>query len=160
MMNRYFCLVALLAPALLAQPPGKAIFEGKGQCNSCHRIAGAGARMGPDLTEIGSVRKPDQLEESLLDPDAEVATQNRAYRVVTRAGETVTGRLLNIDTFSVQILDSKERLRSFARQDLKESAFVAKSPMPSYRDKLSAAELADLVNYLSSLKGVGERPLP
>jgi len=36
---------------------------------------------------------------------------------------------------------------------LREFAFVEKSPMPSYKDKLSSQELADLVSFLASLKG-------
>ena len=75
-------------------------------------------------------------------------------RSVTKQGETITGRLLNVDTFTVQILDSKERLLSFQRSDLRESGFVNESPMPSYRGKLSTQELADVVAYLLSLKGI------
>ena len=81
---------------------------------------GSGSRTGPDLTDIGGIRKPEQLEKSLLDPDADIVPQNRSYRVVTRAGETITGRLLNLDAFSVQLLDTQERLRSFAKSNLKE----------------------------------------
>jgi cytochrome c oxidase cbb3-type subunit 3 len=133
---------------------GKVLFEGKGNCTSCHRVKGVGSRVGPDLSDIAALRRSAELERSLLEPDAEVLPQNRSYRAVTKTGETVTGRLLNIDTFTVQILDSKERLLSLQRSDLRESGFVDKSPMPSYRDKLSAQELADVVAYLTSLKGI------
>ena len=54
----------------------------------------------------------------------------------------------------MQILDSKERLVSLQRSDLRESGFVNESPMPSYRGKLSTQELADVVAYLLSLKGI------
>jgi hypothetical protein len=63
-----------------------------------------------------------------------------------------TGRLLNQDTFTVQILDSTEHLRSFSRTDLREFTILNNSPMPSYKDKLSSQELADIVSYLASLK--------
>ena len=133
---------------------GKALFEGKGECLSCHRVSGNGSRVGPDLSEIGVLRRTVELEQSLLDPNAEVLPQNRYYRAVTRGGETVTGRLLNADTFTVQILDSKERLVSLPRSNLRESGFVETSPMPSYRDKLNTQERADVIAYLSSLKGL------
>src|SRR5215813_14004216 len=84
---------------------GKTTFEGKGACASCHRVNGVGARTGPDLSEVGQLRRAVELEKSLLDPDAEILPQNRFYRAVTKKGETVTGRILNMDTFSVQILD-------------------------------------------------------
>jgi putative heme-binding domain-containing protein len=133
---------------------GKEIFEGKGQCQNCHRVRTSGSRVGPDLTDIGVLRRTADLAKSLTDPDAEVLAQNRYYRVVTKDGTTVTGRLLNEDTFSVQLLDTKENLRSFKIADLKEHGFMPKSPMPSFKDKLTAAELSDVVGYLTSLKGI------
>lgn len=133
---------------------GKAIFEGKGNCASCHRVNGVGARVGPDLSDIAALRRNVEMERSLLEPNEEVLPQNRYYRAVTKQGESITGRLLNVDTFTVQILDSKERLLSLQRSDLRESGFVNDSPMPSYRDKLSSQELADVVAYLLSLKGI------
>lgn len=133
---------------------GKALFEGKGQCGTCHRVKGAGSRAGPDLTQIGSVRRSTEMEKSILEPDAEVLPQNRSFRAVTRDGTTITGRLLNQDSFAVQMLDSKDRLLSLPKTNLREHTFVTNSPMPSYRDKLSSEELADIVSYLVSLKGV------
>jgi len=133
---------------------GKELFEGKGGCQSCHRVRTAGSRVGPDLTDIGMLRRTVDLQRSLLDPDAEVLAQNRYYRVVTKAGATTTGRLLNEDTFSVQILDSNEHLASFKKSDLREFSFLPKSPMPSYQDRLTSQELADVIAYLTSLKGL------
>jgi putative heme-binding domain-containing protein len=138
---------------------GKAVFEGKrfegnAGCTSCHRVGATGSRTGPDLTDVGSQRRAAEIEQSLLDPDAEILPQNRYYRVTTKSGETITGRLLNIDTFTVQLLDSKDRLLSLPKSSLQDSAFIDKSPMPPYRDKLSSQELADLVAYLVSLKGI------
>jgi putative heme-binding domain-containing protein len=132
---------------------GKTLFEGKGACTGCHRVKGSGSRVGPDLSEIGSLRRGVELERSILDPNAEVLAQNRYFRVTTKDGATITGRLLNEDTFSVQLLDSKEHLLNLQKSSLREAGFVEKSPMPSYKDKLSPQELADIVSYLVSLKG-------
>jgi putative heme-binding domain-containing protein len=131
---------------------GRTIFESKGSCSSCHRINGSGSRLGPDLSRVGQVRRAIELEHSLLEPAAEVLPANRFYRVTTREGATVTGRLLNHDTFTVQMLDAKEQLRSFAKADLKEHGF-APTPMPSYKGRLDPQETADVVSYLVSLKG-------
>jgi putative heme-binding domain-containing protein len=131
---------------------GRALFEGKGECRDCHAVRGAGSRVGPDLTRIGLVRRAGELERSLLDPAAEVQPENRFYEVVPKNGQRVVGRLLNRDTFTVQLLDLDERLRSFAIADLRAHGFTA-TPMPPARDKLSTAEIADVVSYLSSLRG-------
>jgi putative heme-binding domain-containing protein len=134
---------------------GKALFDGKGSCGTCHRVNGAGARLGPDLSNIGQLRKAVELETSVVDPGKEVLHTNRTYRVVTKGGATVTGRLLNLDSFTVQMLDTKEQLRSFEKANLRDFGFVEASPMPSYKEKLNSQELADVVSYLVSLKGKG-----
>ena len=131
---------------------GKSIFDGKGACATCHRVNGNGSRLGPDLSRIGQVRRTIELEQSLTEPAAEVLPGNRSYRVTTRDGATVIGRLLNHDTFTVQLLDSKEQLRSFVKADLKEFDF-APTPMPSSKGTLDPQETADVVSYLVSLKG-------
>ena len=134
---------------------GRAIFMGKGNCASCHRVNGVGARIAPDLSEIGRIRHSTDIERALVGPDVSIVPSNRFVKLVTREGTTITGRLLNQDIFTVQLLDSREQLRSIARADLREFAFVDKSPMPSYRDKLSSQELTDLVSYLVSLQSGG-----
>ncbi len=132
---------------------GRAVFEGKGRCNTCHSVNGAGARVGPSLTEIGAVRRAAELQRSVVDPGAEVKADNRTVRATTRDGTKITGRLLNQDSFSLQILDSTERLMTLDKSNLREYEVLKGSPMPSYRDTLDAAELADVVGYLVTLKG-------
>ena len=78
---------------------------------------------------------------------------NRPVRAVTKDGKTVSGRRLNEDTFSVQLMDDQGRLVSVLKSDVKEMQIGTTSPMPSYKDKLTAGELSDVIAYLLSLKG-------
>ena len=121
-------------------------------CLSCHRLGDTGSYLGPDLDSVGAHRTPEQLRASLQSPKKEVLPENRTVRLVLSDGKTVTGRLLNQDGFSVQIIDSSGQLRSFEKSGLREFTIVTTNPMPSYADKLSAQDLDDLVRYLSSLK--------
>jgi quinoprotein glucose dehydrogenase len=132
---------------------GKALFESN-KCLDCHRVGQAGSRLGPDLSNIGVLRSAEQLELSMVAPDDEVQPEHRFVRVVTKDGATVTGRILNQDTFSVQLMTSKEELRSYARAALREVTILDKGLMPSYKDKLTPAQIADIVNYLASLREV------
>lgn len=132
---------------------GQAIFEGKGDCLRCHRVKDRGPRSAPDLTAIGRARAPGALRRKLLDPTGTLLPINRPVEVVTRDGTRVTGRRLNEDTFSVQLIDSNERLRSFDKAELREFNISIVSEMPSYEDELTEDELADLLAYLVSLKG-------
>jgi len=75
----------------------------------------------------------EQLELSMVAPDDEVQPEHRFVRVVTKGGATVTGRLLNQDAFSVQLMNSKEELKSYPRSTLREVTILDKGLMPSYR---------------------------
>jgi putative heme-binding domain-containing protein len=132
---------------------GQAVFEGKGQCATCHRVGGRGPRVAPDLSDIGSARQPAALHRSLLEPTKGMWPINRPVRIVTRDGRTIRGRRLNEDTFSVQVIDEQERLVSIDKADIKEYERAAASSMPSVAGKLSGDEIADLIAYLLSLKG-------
>jgi putative heme-binding domain-containing protein len=133
---------------------GKTVYDGKGRCATCHRINGAGPRLAPDLTDIGTIRPASELQQKLVDPNAMVRPLNRFVEVVTTKGAKISGRLLNQDTYTVQLLDARERLVSLRRSDLQgDVTFVKDSPMPSYREMLTPAEIDDVVAYLVTLKG-------
>ncbi len=131
---------------------GQAVFEAKG-CANCHRVNGKGSYRALDLSDIGAIRTPSYIEDALLDPASKELPQHRFIRAVTRTGAVVTGRRINEDTLTVQIMDSKERLISLTKADLKEYSIEKDAGMPSFRDKLSDTEKADLIAYLVSLKG-------
>jgi len=151
-----FAIWILTAGTLLAQgdaAKGKLIFEGKGDCLSCHRVKLTGSRSGPELTGIGGHRTRAYLERALLDPDADVAAANRVVRVTLKKdGTVVTGRLLNRDMFTVELVDSQGNTKLFPKSELSDVTIVTKGLMPSYKGKLSSEEVADVVSYLRSLK--------
>ena len=132
---------------------GQTIFEEKGNCTNCHRVNGKGSRVAPDLSDIGAIRSPDALRRSLMDPTGSMLPLNRYVRAVTRDGKVITGRRLNEDTYTVQLIDTEERLVSLIKSDLREYAVLKTSAMPPYTEKLTSGELDDVVAYLRTLKG-------
>jgi len=149
---------------------GRAIvFGSDANCLGCHSVGGVGSLYGPDLTAVSAVRgggggrgfgrgavppraaTSEDLARSLTDPNAEVAVENRYVRLTMTDGRTVWGKLLNLDTFAVQIFDANENLSSVPREDVRELTMA--SPMPSYRDRLAPQALADVVAYLMTLNG-------
>ena len=72
---------------------------------------------------------------------------------MTLDGTVIQGTLLNYDTYSLQLLDTSGKLRSLQTDKLREYELMKTSPMPSYKDQLTAQEIADLVGYLVTLKG-------
>jgi len=131
---------------------GRALFQGKGECASCHRVAGQGPRVAPDLSDIGIARAPAVLERSVRDPSSALLPINRPVRIVMRDGKTIRGRRLNEDTQTVQVIDDKERLVSIIKKDVRSFDVAKESAMPAYSDKLSNDEIADVVAYLLTLR--------
>jgi putative heme-binding domain-containing protein len=132
---------------------GQAVFEGTGRCTTCHRVNGKGSRVAPDLSDIGTSRAPSALQQSVIDPSSMMMPLNRPVRIVTKDGKTITGRRLNEDTYTIQLIDAQEHLLSLSKSDVRDYTILKTSSMPSYKDQLSPQELADLVAYLVTLKG-------
>lgn len=131
---------------------GRALFEAS-KCFDCHRIGENGSRLGPDLSDIGTLRSLDVLQLAIVAPDDEVLPEHRSVRLVTKDGTAVVGKLLNQDAFSIQLMNAEEQLKSYLKSNLREYAIAEKGIMPSYAGKLTAQQVADIVSYLESLKG-------
>jgi len=152
--------------ALAGGERGEQVYRKSG-CAKCHTIGREGGILGPDLSSIGARRRPDYLRRALLDPEADIPENFGQYRwytvipdnflqvrITTRDGREITGARLNEDPFSIQVRDLSGRTYSFWKTELKElHKDWGKSPMPGYRDKLTPAEIEDLVSYLASLGG-------
>jgi cytochrome c oxidase cbb3-type subunit 3 len=146
---------------------GQALYFGKAGCHVCHTIAGRGGALGNDLTDVGARRGAGYLLAALTEPEAAVPKSVSPYRedvnitqnflqvrVVTRAGQEITGARVNEDTFSIQLRDVSNRVFSFWKAELGElHKDWGRSPMPSYRETLRPDELEDLVAFLASLRG-------
>jgi putative heme-binding domain-containing protein len=131
---------------------GQTLFRSNG-CNACHMIGGEDGRLGPDLTFAGSARTPEYLRESILKPAATVNPAWFPAEAATRDGKSISGYLLNEDAWSIQMIDSSERLVSLSRGDL--TGFTLhrnQTRMPSYESKLSGADIDNLVAWLSTLR--------
>ncbi len=144
---------------------GRLIYEGKGQCGSCHILAGQGAGWAPDLSDAGLRLNAAQLRQSLTDPGAaqpisplpSVHGPYPAYLMIeatSRDGSVIRGTRVTEDDFTLVVRQSDGRLRSLDKQALRALAKLAgRSPMPSYQATLSPGELDDLVAWLASQRG-------
>ena len=89
-----------------------------------------------------------------MDPTGTMLPINRPVRIVTNDGTRFNGRRLNEDTYTVQIIDENQRLRSLVKDDLREYTILTESAMPSYAETLTDQERADVLAFLLSLKGI------
>jgi len=162
----------------LQQPPtvaagdrrrGETLFFGGARCSSCHIVNGRGGRLGPELSTVGSARSRAYLLESIRDAGRQL-TPNRAFgdtialkydtvTAVTSDGRTIVGVPMNEDTFTVQLMDTNERIHSFEKSSLASLRHEARSLMPSYdAARLNDTDLDDVVAFLQSLRAVSAAP--
>ncbi|HKV04019.1 MAG TPA: c-type cytochrome [Candidatus Acidoferrales bacterium] len=143
---------------------GREVYEASG-CANCHTISGEGGNAGPELTKVGQLRGAGYLRNAVLYPGTDLP-QERVFletgglmeylfvHVVTKGGEALDGTRVAEDSFRIVLKDAKGNFHSYQKADLRElKKEPGRSLMPSAKDKLSAAQLDDLVAYLSSLKG-------
>ena len=78
--------------------------------------------------------------------------------IVTTSGEKIRGVKKNEDTFSIQIMDTRERLRGYMKADVQQVIFEKASLMPEYgKERISDSDLNDLIGYLRTLRGTTTR---
>jgi cytochrome c oxidase cbb3-type subunit 3 len=142
---------------------GQALFFGSGRCGSCHMVQGRGGRLGPELSRVGSARSRGYLVESIREPARHLTEHEgtgeagtRRYDTVTAVttdGGTVVGVAMNEDTFTVQIMDTGERIHSLVKRNLKSFRHEDRPVMPAYgAAQLDDGALDDLVAYLQTLR--------
>ncbi len=121
---------------------GQALFAKHG-CAGCHDSTA------PDLKLTAGNRSATELRQSVVDPGAEVGTAHWRVTATLKAGGTVSGTRLNEDTFTMQVREPSGALRSLDKASLAHVEIDRSSPMPSFRDKLTDAEIDNLLAYLA-----------
>ena len=139
---------------------GKELFYSAAACGTCHMVHGKGGRLGPDLTSVGSSRSFEALVESMRSPSKRLAEgiseplkdfsqEYETVAVVTADGSKLQGVVLNEDSFTVQMLDTREQLHSFEKSKLRAYEKTRASLMPAYDEKtLPDKDMKDLIAFL------------
>jgi putative heme-binding domain-containing protein len=125
----------------------------KKHCAACHKAAGEGAMVGPQLDGVGN-RGPERLMEDVLDPNRNVDAAFRATILVKSDGQVVSGLKLREEGGSIVLANQEGKEVRVAASDVEESRVSGLSLMPAnFADTLPARDMADLLEYLLSLKG-------
>jgi putative heme-binding domain-containing protein len=130
---------------------GERIF--RAQCRSCHRVDGEGGVMGPDLSRIGIGRTRAALTRQIRGSVEDLRPGYEPVTITLEGGRTVRGTRKNEDLFSIQIMDSTERLQGIVKSDARTVTSEKRSLMPAYPvEQLSESDLDDLLRYLGTLR--------
>ena len=128
-------------------------------CLGCHRVGDRGGNLGPDLSRIGVARARAAMARQIRGNMADFRTGYEPVTLTTPGGEEIRGVKKNEDLFSVQIMDNRERIQGYLREDMRAVTNEKKSAMPAFGpDKLTDAQLDDVLAYLESLQGTTAAP--
>jgi cytochrome c oxidase cbb3-type subunit 3 len=97
---------------------GQRLFFGQAGCSRCHMYRGQGGRLGPDLTGIGEAKTVRELQRTISEPHRELTRGFETIEVRLRDGRELRGVRKNEDTFSLQMMDEKEKLHLLLKKDV------------------------------------------
>jgi len=147
-----------LAASAPTDPPkgnaenGERIF--RANCRSCHVVNGVGGRLGPDLSRIGTGRTRDTLVKQIRGAMEDFKSGYEPVTLTASNGQPIHGVKKNEDLFTVQIMDTRERIQGYEKGKMKEVTNDTKSAMPAFGvERLSQSDIDDVVRYLQTLKG-------
>ncbi len=125
---------------------GREVF--KKHCRSCHRLFNDGERVGPDLTDT-SRKDTEALLANIVDPSAVIRRDFLASVIVTTAGRTLTGLVVDRKGDHLTLADAKGKKTKVAKADVETERVSDVSIMPEKMlEQLKPQELRDLLSYL------------
>ncbi len=138
--------------AIFANPAGIA-------CLKCHRVAGEGGDVGPDLTQIGAQFDQKALAESVLWPSRVVREGYQQTLIELKDGDTLAG-LIKGETAEILTLRSVDGSnQNVTKSQIQSRTSSTLSLMPEgLHTAISPQDFADLVAYLRSLKSKPSTP--
>ena len=153
-------LGSVIKPEQILQNKGNAergrqlFFKSAGlQCANCHRIAGVGSTLGPDLSEIGKKYTRAQILESILEPSKFIDPKYVTYLVETNDGKVLTGLLASKTDKEVVLKLAGDKEVRVPANTVAVLSPQQKSLMPELllRD-VTLDQAADLLEFLAGLR--------
>lgn len=123
-------------------------------CFKCHRFAGDGGIVGPELTSVARRFNARSLLESIIEPSKVVSDQYEATMFVLESGQQVIGRVVNLNNDTIMVSENMlepGKLTVIRRDEIEETLVSRTSMMPSgLLNTLNKDEVLDLIAYLQS----------
>ncbi len=131
----------------------KGVEQFKTYCAICHQVKNAGVDFGPKLSSIGAKLPKEGQYLAILHPDAGISFGYEGWEIKMKDGSTYMG-IISSRTESEWLM----KVAGGATQTLKVSEIKSKKQLPNslmpagFHESLNQQELADLVEYLMTLK--------
>ncbi len=135
---------------------GERLFKTKTElsCVRCHKVAGQGGEVGPDLTNIAKENDRKYLLEAIVAPNAKIAKGFETLILLTDDGDVFSGILKSETDDEITLLDADGKTIT-VEADLVVGQKKGKSSMPEDLVKqMTRRELRDIIAYLATLKAL------
>ena len=134
---------------------GAAVFSNKrgANCVGCHAVAGVGAKVGPELTEVGKKYLRPYLIESVLYPSKQLLDGYEMALIALKSGERLQGIVQHEDKERLALAKSDGSVATIAIDEVQSRKKSTKSLMPDgLVNGMTDQDFFDLIAYLESLK--------
>ncbi len=130
-------------------------------CTTCHAIGGAGGRIGPDLSSLGTSSPVETIIRSVLYPSVSIKEGYDLKRVVKKDGSELLGYLASDGASEIVIRDVTGKEVSIAKSQVQLMEKVPGSLMPpGLTASLDRKEFIDLIGFLSKMGESGKFRVP
>jgi len=135
-----------LSSLVADEKKGKVLFIAK--CVVCHKIAGNGQEIGPDLTNIQARFDKETIMDGIVNPGAAVAFGSEPYLITLKNGAILYGLLLS-DGPVVTIMDTYGRQYVMEASKVESKVHLNTTIMPSPKHMpLSKQEVTNITAFL------------
>ena len=120
------------------------------QCIRCHKVAGLGSEIGPDLSKVAAKLSRADILEALVDPQAKLTEGYGLLVGKLKDGTDVSGSIVKSSDHHYQIRTAEGNELQVERKNL--ASEILTSQMPPMGAILTRYELRDIVEFLSNLR--------
>jgi putative membrane-bound dehydrogenase-like protein len=120
-------------------------------CATCHRLAGVGVEVGPNIADAERTRTAEALLTDILNPNAAIDANYINYQVTLKNGKVLTGLIAAETAASLTLKRAENQTDTVLRQDVEEVRSTGTSLMPEGLEKtVTVEEMADLLAFLKN----------
>jgi putative heme-binding domain-containing protein len=137
---------------------GQVVFEK--QCAACHRIAGVGVNVAPDISD-SRTKKFDQLLADIIQPNRAIDNNYLGYTVRLMDGTVLTGILAAETATSITLRQQGGKEAVIPRSEIDELRSSGQSLMPDGLERnIPPQDMADLLTFIKHWRYLdGRTPL-
>ena len=142
---------------------GELVFDD--QCVKCHKLAGKGFEVGPDLSVIRS-KSNEMVVSDILDPNNQITVGYGNFTVISMNGKIFSGILSAETATSITLRKDEGAEDTILRKDIDEMYASSVSMMPEGLEKVVTPQnIVDLIAFLrekldQSIGGKASAPSP